>query len=71
MNARVPEPPTELDPIKGELYLAGQFVPAGVYRQLENRREIVLQYSDYLPASLDGQVACYECVRRVYYRKRG
>lgn len=42
-----------------ELYLAGERVPRGVYRQVGGEREIHLEKEDYLPASLDGRVACY------------
>jgi len=44
----------------GEIYLAGQRVPAGRYRQIESTREVCLMEEDILPASLDGRVACYE-----------
>ena len=46
----------------GEIYLAGQRVPAGRYRQIESGREVVLPAEDLLPGSLDGRVACYERV---------
>jgi len=46
----------------GEVYLAGERVPPGVYRQIGTRREICLECEDMLPASLDGRVACYERV---------
>ena len=42
------------------VYLAGQRVPAGIYRQVGTPREIILETEDYLPASLDGCVACYQ-----------
>jgi hypothetical protein len=42
-----------------ELYLAGERVPSGVYRQLGTSREVCLEKEDVLPASLDGRVACY------------
>ena len=44
----------------GEIYLAGQRVPAGKYSQIGSRREVCLDKEDNLPASLDGRVACYE-----------
>lgn len=44
----------------GEIYLAGQRVPAGKYRQIGGCREVCLDAEDLLPASLDGRVACYE-----------
>ncbi len=42
-----------------ELFLAGQRVEPGLYRQLGTGREIRLEEEDVLPASLDGHVACY------------
>ena len=47
---------------EGEIYLAGQRVPAGHYRQIEGGRKVDLVEEDLLPASLDGRVACYERV---------
>lgn len=50
----------EMDALTGRpIYLAGQRVMPGRYRQLETGREIVLDQEDRLPASLDGRVACY------------
>ncbi len=48
------------EPREGDLYLAGERAPRGVYRQVDSNREIVLDREDTLPASLDGRVACYE-----------
>lgn len=45
-----------------ELFLAGHLVPAGIYREVGGNREIHLANEDWLPASLDGRVACYERV---------
>ena len=45
---------------EGEIYLAGERVPAGIYHQIGNRRKVYLDHEDVLPASLDGCVACYE-----------
>lgn len=45
------------------LYLAGDRVRPGVYRRIDGHIEVVLENEDFLPASLDGRVACY---RRVY-----
>lgn len=53
----------EHDPILGELYIAGEFVLPGIYRQIGTRREVCLDRPDMLPGSLDGRVACYELVR--------
>lgn len=47
------------DQFVDELYLAGERVPSGVYRQLGSTREVRLEHEDFLPASLDGRVACY------------
>lgn len=44
------------------LFLAGQQVPAGTYREISTNREVYLEKEDILPASLDGRVACYVCV---------
>ena len=52
----------EADPILGEIYLAGERVLPGIYRQIGVGREVVLEHEDRLPASLDGRVACYEVV---------
>lgn len=41
------------------LFLAGEYVSPGVYQEVSNGREILLDREDYLPASLDGKVACY------------
>ena len=41
------------------LYLAGERVVAGSYRQLEAKLIIHLDEEDFLPAGLDGHVACY------------
>ena len=49
-----------------ELFLAGERVPPGRYRRLDSSVEIVLENEDYLPASLDGHVACYTCVRSTW-----
>ena len=49
----------ELDPAGDDLFLAGEKVEAGTYRQIGGGREIRLDKDDFLPASLDGRVACY------------
>jgi hypothetical protein len=53
----------EHDQFVEELLLAGQCVPAGVYRQVGSGRIIRLEREDCLPASLDGHVASYVLVR--------
>jgi hypothetical protein len=45
-----------------EYFVAGQKVPAGVYLNVEFRREVQLKDEDVLPATCDGRVAVY--VRR-------
>lgn len=49
----------EVDPLLGELFLAGESVPPGEYREINGGRMVVLKTVDTLPASLDGHVACY------------
>jgi len=49
----------EVDPIYGELFLAGETVPRGNYCQINGRRVVTLNATGLLPASLDGRVACY------------
>jgi hypothetical protein len=48
------------------LYLAGERVPAGLYRDVESGREIRLETEDYLPATLDGRVAAYVCLLSIW-----
>ena len=52
----------EVDPMMGELYLAGEVVPPGEYRAISGGRYVVLKTAGMLPASLDGHVACYRRV---------
>jgi hypothetical protein len=47
------------DQYADEIYLAGERVPAGLYKQIGARREVRLIHEDLLPASCDGRVACY------------
>lgn len=49
-----------------ELYLAGEKVLPGIYRQVGGGREIRLDKEDFLPASLDGRVACYMRVKNTW-----
>lgn len=44
-------------------YVAGQLVPPGIYREIESGRLVRLEREDHLPASFDGQVACYEAYK--------
>ena len=54
----------ESDHILDELFLAGEKVPPGVYRQVGSSRQIIFDQEDFLPASLDGKVACYTRLHR-------
>jgi len=53
----------EYEQFATELFLAGERVPPGLYRQIGSGRQIHVTSEDYLPASLDGRVACYVRVR--------
>ena len=46
-----------------ELFLAGERVTPGLYREIGGKREVRLDAEDILPASLDGRVACYTRIR--------
>lgn len=50
---------TRVDESANDVYLAGERVLAGTYRQVGGSREIEMNGEDALPASLDGRVACY------------
>ena len=50
---------TRADESADEMYLAGEKVLAGRYRQVGSAREVELDAEGVLPASLDGRVACY------------
>lgn len=50
-------------PYEEELFLAGERVPPGRYQIIDTNREVCLECEDYLPASLDGRVACYRRIR--------
>ncbi|HZT41011.1 MAG TPA: hypothetical protein VFA07_02420 [Chthonomonadaceae bacterium] len=49
-----------------ELFLAGEKVQPGLYRQLGSGREVRLEEEDVLPASFDGRVACYMRVQNTW-----
>ncbi len=49
----------EIDLGSDDLYLAGEKARPGTYRQIGGSREVRLETEDFLPASLDGRVACY------------
>jgi hypothetical protein len=46
-------------PLAAPLYHAGEWVPAGVYEDVETHRIVRLDEKDMLPPSFDGRVACY------------
>ena len=58
-----PQRERELD---DELFLAGERVRPGTYRQLGGVRMVRLDQDDFLPASLDGRVACYMRVQNTW-----
>jgi hypothetical protein len=60
----------ENDQFADELFLAGEKVPAGTYKQIGSRSTIFLQQEDYLPATLDGRVACYMRVNDTWEQRQ-
>ena len=50
------------------LFRAGEYVAAGEYMEVDARRSVVLPSPDFLPARLDGRVACYRLVTMVLGR---
>ena len=61
----------ENDQFVDELYLAGERVPSGTYRQIGSSREIQMDKEDCLPASLDGRVACYTRLHSMWEQIQG
>jgi len=57
---------SEYDLFVDELFLAGERVAPGLYRQIGSGREILLDQEDSLPGSLDGHVACYQRVQSTW-----
>lgn len=49
-----------------EIFLAGERVKPGVYRQVGGGREVRIETEDFLPASLDGRVACYMLIKNTW-----
>jgi hypothetical protein len=49
------------DPDEEVFFLAGELVPPGIYVRVDAwpERRVVLEHGGVLPASFDGQVACY------------
>lgn len=62
---------TEHEFSEDELFLAGEKVRPGTYRQVGSGREILLEQEDFLPASLDGRVACYLRVNHTWAQMTG
>lgn len=56
----------EIDPQFGILFLAGEYVSAGVYRNLRTGRELHLAEDGFLPPSFDGNVAVYALAPRTW-----
>ena len=57
---------TKNSPLEDDFYLAGERVAPGIYKQIGGLRELYLDHEDYLPASLDGHVACYKRVQHTW-----
>lgn len=57
---------SQRDELHDPLFLAGERVAPGLYRQIGGTRELYLEQEDYLPASLDGRVACYVRVENTW-----
>ncbi len=57
---------TIVDENVDDLFLAGEKVRPGTYRQIGTAREVLLETEDVLPASLDGRVACYMRVHNTW-----
>ena len=49
----------EHDQFAEEIFLAGERVESGAYKQVGTGRILRLSEAGHLPASLDGRVACY------------
>lgn len=52
-----------LDESSAELYLAGELVASGTYRNIDSGRVLRLPEGGHLPASLDGKVACFRRIQ--------
>jgi hypothetical protein len=48
------------------IFLAGEIAPAGLYQRLGTPHTVRLTQQDYLPATLDGRVACYTRVHSLW-----
>lgn len=58
----------EVDSMPDELHFAGTIAPAGLYRLVGTNVKILMEEEGYLPASLDGRVACYEPIRSTWHQ---
>ena len=56
----------DLSPEPTHLYHAGEIPPPGLYRQLDGWRSVEIREGERLPASLDGHVAYYRRVERLW-----
>ena len=54
-----------------EFFLAGEKVRPGKYRQIGGGRQVTLDKEDFLPASLDGTVACYTRMHETWGQMSG
>jgi hypothetical protein len=45
--------------LEDEFFLAGEKVRPGRYRRIGSEKLVTIETEDFLPASLDGTVACY------------
>lgn len=50
----------------GQFFLPGQRVAKGTYMDTESGRRVEITEDDYLPATLNGRVACYVRVARLW-----
>jgi hypothetical protein len=48
------------------LYIAGERVPPGVYKQVDGNHQISLETEDILPASMDGHATLYVRVQNTW-----
>ncbi len=48
------------------LYLAGERVPPGVYKQVDSCHQVCLDTEDFLPAGMDGHATVYVRVQNTW-----
>lgn len=56
----------EHDQYVDEVYLAGERVLPGLYKQIGGSRVVTLEREDTLPATCDGKVACYRKIETTW-----